>query len=278
MKDLDVASGTVGFDDLRFAQAVAPAGARVVDAYGALKYVRQVKTPEEIGLLREATRMNQEAITRTVRTFSRGMSWQELTRAYHTTAVGLGGFVRDPGAIVMANPPGFEPAFYTQSGAEDFTVEPGTHVMWDCHGTWEHYCWDGGKTWVVEDQPRGRAQRNASATAAAMAEIRNAMRPGTKLSMLQAAGRQAYRKAGLADADQAFIFFHGLGLEHIDMEVPASRHDWSLEAGMVVAAHLHVPGSDRERSWLEEIFLVTRDGGDPFFSWGNEPIAGDQIG
>jgi Xaa-Pro dipeptidase len=277
MKDLGIASGTIGFDDLRFAQAVAPAGARVVDAYGALKYVRQVKTPEEIGLLRGATRMNQEAITRTIRTWSRGMSWQELTRSYHTTAVSLGGFVRDPGAIVMANPPGFEPAFYTQSGAEDFTVEPGTHVMWDCHGTWEHYCWDGGKTWVVEDQPRGRARENASATAAAMAEIRNAMRPGAKLSALQAAGRQAYRKAGLADADQAFIFFHGLGLEHIDMEVPASRHDWSLEAGMVVAAHLHVPGSDRERSWLEEIFLVTRDGGDPFFSWGNEPIAGDQV-
>jgi Xaa-Pro dipeptidase len=278
LKELGLASGTIGFDDLRFANAVAPATARVVDAYGAIKYVRQVKTPEEVSVLRAATRMNQQAIARTIRAWSRGMSWQELTRAYHTTAVGLGGFVRDPGAIVMANPPGFEPAFYTQSGTEDFTVEPGTHVMWDCHGTWEHYCWDGGKTWVVEDQPRGRAQQNASATAAAMTEIQHAMRPGATLSELQAAGRQAFRKAGLADADQAFIFFHGLGLEHIDMEVPASRHDWSLETGMVVAAHLHVPGSDRERSWLEEIFLVTREGGDPFFTWGNEPIAGDEVG
>jgi hypothetical protein len=25
--------------------------------------------------------------------------------------------------------------------------------------------------------------------------------------------------------------------------------------------------------WLEEIFLVGQDGGDPFFSWGNEPMA-----
>jgi Xaa-Pro aminopeptidase len=278
LKELGLANGTVGFDDLRFANAVAPATARAVDAYGAIKYVRQVKTLEEVSVLRAATRLNQRAIARTIRAWSRGMSWQELTRTYHTTAVALGGFVRDPGAIVMANPPGFEPAFYTQSGTEDFTVEPGTHVMWDCHGTWEHYCWDGGKTWVVEDQPRGRAQQNASATAAAMTEIQHAMRPGTKLSELQAAGRQAFRKAGLADADQAFIFFHGLGLEHIDMEVPASRHDWSLEMGMVVAAHLHVPGSDRERSWLEEIFLVTREGGDPFFTWGNEPIAGDEVG
>jgi Xaa-Pro aminopeptidase len=278
MKDLGLASGAVGFDDLRFANAVAPAGGRVVDAYAALKYVRQVKTAEEVSLLRQATRLNQQAIEGTIRTWSRGMTWQEMTRAYHTTAVSLGGFVRDPGAIVMANPPGIEPAFFTQSGLEDFTVEPGMHVMWDCHGTWAHYCWDGGKTWIVDDRPRGLARQIAAATGAAMTEIRHAMRPGVTISALQTRGRETLRRAGLANADDAFIFFHGLGLEHIDMEIPASRHDWSLEAGMVVAVHLQIPGDDRHRSWLEEIFLVTREGGDPFFTWGNAPIEGAPAG
>lgn len=274
MQDLGLAAGTVGFDDLRFAAAVAPAGVQVKDAYGALKYVRQVKTPEEVGVLREATRLNQMAIERAILTWSRGTTWQEMSRTYHTTAVGLGGFVRDPGAIVMANLPGVGPALYTQSGLEDFTVEPGMHIMWDCHGTWAHYCWDGGKTWIVDGEPRGLARQIAGATAAAMTEIQRASRPGAKISELQAKGRQALRRAGLSDADQAFIFFHGLGLEHIDMEVPASRHDWSLEEGMVVSAHLQVPGDARHRNWLEEIFLVTREGGEPFFTWGNEPITG----
>lgn len=58
------------------------------------------------------------------------------------------------------------------------------------------------------------------------------------------------------------------------MELTSSREDWQLENGMVVSAHLQVPGDDRTRSWLEEIFLVTPGGGDPFFSWGHEPIAG----
>jgi Xaa-Pro aminopeptidase len=107
-----------------------------------------------------------------------------------------------------------------------------------------------------------------------MAEIQDAMRPGARISELQAKGRRAYRLAGLANADQAYIFFHGLGLEHIDMELTKSRQDWSLEEGMVVSAHLQVPGDDRHRSWLEEIYLVTRAGGDPFFTWGHEPIAG----
>lgn len=278
MRDLGLATGTVGFDDLRFAAAVAPDGPRVVDAYGALKYVRQVKTPEEVRLLREATRVNQLAIERTIRTWSRGTTWQEMIRAYHTTAVGLGGFVRDPGALVMANPPGAEPALYTQSGSEDFVVEPGMHVMWDCHGTLAHYCWDGGKTWIVDDRPRGEAHRIAAATAAAMGEVQRAARPGARISELQARGRQALRQAGLAGADQAFIFFHGLGLEHIDMELTSSRQDWSLAEGMVVSAHVQIPGDDRHRSWLEEILLVTPAGGDPFFTWGNEPITGDGTG
>lgn len=274
LRDLGLERATVGFDDLRLAAAVAAPDARVVDAYGALKHVRQVKTPAEVALLREATRLNQAAIERAINAWAPGMTWREMTRTYHTTAVALGGFVRDPGAIVMANAPDAGPVLHTQSGLEDFVLEPGLHVMWDCHGTWAHYCWDGGKTWVVDAEPRGEARRIAAAITVAMHEIQAALRPGIALSRLQAAGRAGLRRAGLADADRAFIFFHGLGLEHIDMEVPASHHDWAVEDGMVVSAHLQVPGDARHRSWLEEIFLVTRDGGEPFFTWGNDPIVG----
>jgi Xaa-Pro aminopeptidase len=160
------------------------------------------------------------------------------------------------------------------AGPEDFTVEPGTNIMWDCHGTWAHYCWDGGKTWVVDDELRGDARAITSATAAAMGALQEAMRPGAHLSQLQAAGRAAFRKAGLSDADQAFIFFHGLGLEHIDMEITDSHQDWALEDGMVVSAHLQVPGDAQHRSWLEEIFLVTPSGGEAFFTWDHEPLVG----
>ena len=275
MHDLGLGRGRIGFDELRLAQSVRPPDVEVVDAYGALKYVRQVKTGEELSLLRKATRLNQLAIERTIRTWSRGTTWQQLIHTYNVTATALGGFVRDPGAIVLANAPDGDQALYMHAGPEDFVVEPGTHIMWDCHGTWEHYCWDGGKTWVVDDEPRGEARTIADATAAAMGELQEAMRPGVRLSELQARGRRAFRTAGLASADQAFIFFHGLGLEHIDMEVVDSHQDWSLEDGMVVSAHLQVPGDALHRSWLEEIFLITRTGGQPFFNWDHQPIIGD---
>jgi Xaa-Pro aminopeptidase len=275
VRDLGLASTTVGFDDLRFARAVCPAETRTEDAYGALKYVRQVKTEAELELLRTATRLNQRAIEETIATWSPGTTWQELVHTYNVTATALGGFVRDPGAVVLANAPGPDPALYMTSGLEDFEVESGMRIMWDCHGTWQHYCWDGGKAWVVNDEPvQSDARVVADSTAAAMGALQDAMKPGVRLSELQATARYSFRKSGLAAADDAFIFFHGLGLEHIDMEVTDSHQDWALEDGMVVSAHLQVPGDDRHRGWLEEIFQVTAGGGEPFFTWDHHPICG----
>lgn len=272
MGDLGLASGRVGFDDLRLAAAVGVDQA--VDAYGLLKYVRQVKTDGELELLRGATKLNQLAIERTIAHWAPGITWQEMIHIYHVQAVSLGGFVRDPGAVVVANTAGPDTAFYTGAALEDFAVAPGMRIMWDCHGTWGHYCWDGGKTWVVGEAAEGPGRSIATATAHAMAEILQAARPGARISQLQAAARGVFHRSGIPQADDVFIFFHGLGLEHIDMELTSSRQDWSVERGMVVSAHIQVPGDDRTRSWLEEIFLVTESGGEAFFTWGHEPVVG----
>jgi Xaa-Pro dipeptidase len=271
LEDLGLLGRVVGFDDPRMARQV---GMDPVDAYGALKYVRQVKTQAELELLRTATLLNQRAIEKTVATWSRGCTWQELVHTYNVTATDLGGFVRDPSAIVVANAPGADPALYMTSGLEDFVVEPGMHIMWDCHGTWQHYCWDGGKTWVVDDDPLPDARSVTDGIANAMRAIEEGLKPGARLSQLQAAARRALRQSNVSCADDAFIFFHGLGLEHIDMELTESHQDWAVEDGMVVSAHLQVPGDDRHRGWLEEIFLVTPSGGQAFFTWDHAPLCG----
>jgi Xaa-Pro aminopeptidase len=272
MADLGLNSGAVGFDDLRLARSLGLEGVEPVDAYGLLKYVRQVKTPGELDLLRAATRLNQTAIERTVAEWSAGMTWQEMIHRYHVQAVSLGGFVRDPGAVVVSNTAGQETAFFTGAVLEEFEIRPGMRIMWDCHGTWGHYCWDGGKTWLVAGEDNALGRQNADATSAAMEEIMSVARPGVTISSLQAAARGAFGRAGRRNVDGVFIFFHGLGLEHIDMELTSSRQDWQLEAGMVVSAHIQVSGDDRSRSWLEEIMLVTSSGGEPFFNWGHEPL------
>ena len=231
-------------------------------------YARAVKTPAEIELLRRATALNRAAIERTARSWQKGMRWRELNRAYHAAAMDLGGFVRDPGAMVWGHPRGAEAALTLQTGLEDFEVEAGMHVMFDCHGTLDLYCWDGGKTWVVGGEAQGEGKRNLRATAQVAGELISEMKPGRRPSELQARGRALYRKAGIADADAAVIFFHGLGLSHWDIDGASS--DWPFEAGMVVPLHMVVPGGESSRAWLEEVALITPEGGEPFFGWGYE--------
>ena len=48
--------------------------------------------------------------------------------------------------------------------------------------------------------------------------------------------------------------------------------DWKLEENMVVPLHLLYPGGEKERLWLEEVVLIRKDGGEPLFSWGFNPL------
>jgi Xaa-Pro aminopeptidase len=278
LKELKLDRGRVAFDDLGIGMRLGMDEVEVADGYDPLMFARSVKTPAELELLARATRLNEAAINATVTSWDKGATWRDLNRAYARAVVDLGGFVRDPGGMVWGHPRGTDATIMLSSGFEDQEVGAGTHVMFDCHGTIDLYCWDGGKTWVVDGAPQGEAKRYAAGTAAVAETLISAMRPGARISELQATAREAYRKAGVPDANTALIFFHGLGLSHMELELMTSdgkpNGDWVLEEGMVAPVHLLYPGGEHDRSWLEEVVLITKDGGQPMFSWGFEPLTG----
>jgi Xaa-Pro aminopeptidase len=278
LKDLKLDRGRVAFDDLAFGFRLGLEGVAVVDGYDPLMFARAVKTEAELEALERATQLNQAAIERTVAAWEDGFTWRDLGRAYARSVTDLGGFVRDPGAMVWGHLPGTDPAMVLATALENDEVKRGAHVMFDCHGTLDLYCWDGGKTWVVGGEPEGAGKRFASATASVAEALLGAMRPGVRVSALQAQAREVYRKAGVPDPAAAVVFFHGLGLSHMDLEQTLAdgrpNGDWALEEGMVVPMHLLCPGGERERWWLEEVVVVTKDGGRPLFSWGFAPLSG----
>ena len=278
VKDLGLEGKRIAFDDMGFGARLNLEQVEVVDGYDPLMFARAVKTDVELPLLERATRLNQVAIQQTVAAWEKSITWRDLNNAYHRAVVALGGFVRDPGGMAWGHPRGADATIMLQSGREEFEVESGTHVMFDCHGTLDLYCWDGGKTWVVDGEPEGDSKRYLRATSEVAQALLSAMRPGARISDLQAKGREVYRKAGVPHADDALIFFHGLGLSHMDLELTGAdgkaTGDWVLEEGMVVPLHLLYPGGERERSWLEEVVVVTADGGRPLFSWGFDPLTG----
>ena len=278
LKELGLVSGRVAFDDLRLGQRTGLQTMEVADGYDMMMQVRRIKTDEEISLLKTSTMLNQEAISQSVSSWQPGMTWRQLGMEYHRAATELGGFVNDPGGMVLAHPRGLDPSVSLQTGLEDFVIETGTHVMFDCHGSWNQYCWDGGKTWVVGDKASGSSVLAAKATSEAMRVIESAMRPGATIVDLQKTGRDVYRKMGVPLPESVLIFFHGLGLSHMDLEESSANGtptvNWAMEKGMVVAVHLLWPGGEKERIWLEDVAFVGPDGAEPFFTWDLDPFSG----
>jgi len=272
LKDLKLDRARVAFDDMGYGFRLDVEGMQVADGYDPLMFARAVKTETEMRLIERATALNETAIRRTISAWDKGATWRDLNRGYTRAVTELGGFVRDPGGMVWGHPRGADPALTLATGLEDDVIEPGTHVLFDCHGTIDLYCWDGGKTWVVEGEPEGAAKRFADATARVAETLLSAMRPGARISELQRRGREIYRRKGVPDPDAAVIFFHGLGLSHMDLEQTTAdgkpNGDWMLEDGMVAAVHLLYPGGEHERIWLEEVVAIGKDGGRPLFSWG----------
>jgi Xaa-Pro aminopeptidase len=279
LADLKLDRARLAFDDPGFGLRLGLEASRLVDGYDAMMFARAIKTPAELELIRRATRLNEAAIGRTVASWQKGATWRDLNIAYARSVAELGGFVRDPGGMVWGHPRGTEQTIMLSTGFEDTEVEAGTHVMFDCHGTIDLYCWDGGKTWVVDGEPQGDAKRWARATSAVAETLVAAMKPGARIRDLQALARATYRKAGVPDPDRAIIFFHGLGLSHMELELMTADGspvggNWVLGEGMVAPIHLLYPGSQFDRSWCEEVVEIRADGGRPLFSWGYDPITG----
>ncbi len=278
MDTLNLSQSRIGFDDLNFAHRLGLDGITPADAYDAMMFARTVKTPNELALLEKATQLNETAIRRTMADWAPGATWRDLDISYAAHVAEMGGFVRDPGGMVWGHPRGSDPALVLNARQDHAPVERGTHVMFDCHGTLDLYCWDGGKTWVIDGEPEGPAKTLDRATRTVAEALIAAMKPGARVSELQALGRGIYRKSGVPNADEAVIFFHGLGLSHMDLQTSTpdgrSNADWEFEEGMVAPLHLLYPGAENERLWLEEVVAVEADGGRPLFSWGYDALTG----
>ena len=273
--DLGLTRARIAFDNLGYGMRLGLESATVVDGYDVLMDARAIKTHIEIGMLERAAALNEAAILHTIAAWAPGCTWRDLGHTYAKAVIDLGGFVHDPGGMVWGHPTGTDASIQLQTGFETDEVRRGTNVMFDCHGIIDLYCWDGGKTWVVDGQPEGEAKLHADATAKVAETLIAAMRPGVRVSALQHLVRDTYRQCGVKDADQTISFFHGLGLSHMDLPLRTAdgkpNGDWMLEAGMVVPLHLLVPGGERTRWWLEEIVHIGPQQSRPLFSWGFGP-------
>jgi Xaa-Pro aminopeptidase len=210
--------------------------------------IRTVKTEAEIGIMRQAARINEIALLAAADAMGEGATWPELENLYMMEMARQGG----RGVYLMCGL-GELPAGKVRRH------EP---VFFDALGQFRHYHGDFGRCAVVgEPSTEHRARHRAICTGWEVAQ--EILRPGLRYSEVSARVGAAVRAAGIPDFRDPVV--HGLGLEHTDDPKPAcvqpqTKPDRTLLENMVINVDL----PHTEIGWgsvhMEDTVRITADG------------------
>ncbi len=230
------------------------AGARWRPGTTVMRELRIAKTADEVAALRRVGAAIDEVhrqvpgLLRPGRTEAEvGRDIAELILADHDEV----NFV-----IVASGPNGASPHHETA----DRVLQDGDAVVVDIGGTRDGYCSDNTRNYVVGRVPEGYAELHDILLAAQRAGVA-AVRPGIPAEAVDAACRDVIRDAGFGE------FFvhrtgHGIGVEeHEEPWIVAGNRE-ALRPGMAFSVEpgIYLPG--RYGARIEDIVVVTDDGGE----------------
>lgn len=226
--------------------------------------LRQIKTAQEIAVIREACRIADVSAEHIRRFIQPGLREREI-------AAELEWFMRQQGAekasfdtIVASGWRGALP----HGKASDKRVEAGEFITLDFGAQYQGYCSDMTRTFWISGA--GSAHENAlfpvyqhvlKAQLAAVAAIR----PGVRCKDVDAAARQVIGAAGYGD-NFGHNTGHAIGIDVHENPRFSPTDDTVLAAGMVLTVEpgIYLPGLGGVR--IEDVVLVTPDGSEVLYS------------
>lgn len=253
IRETGLERGRLGVDEDLAARMISAAQlpAATQPAQEDVAFVRMVKSPLEIRMMRAAATRNVEAALAAVRGLRDGMTIRELRTRYFAEVA-----ERGMTGVFMVVDKSSVPTY-------DQPLREGQGLLIDCVSHLGNYHGDYGRT-VVIGEPSRAMQRATEAMNFAWTAIREQLRPGLTSADIRRIGAEALKKGGYTTT----IGFtpHSVGLQHSDAPrrtdtvVPAPT-ELELEAGMILSVDCPlfdegVGGSGH----LEDLTLITADG------------------
>lgn len=229
---------------------------RFVDAGPILARTRAIKTEREIGLLRRAAQITEEAIGAAFGSFRSGMSERELLRTY------LGELVRRD-ALPLFTALNTGPRSALPNGqAADRVPGAGELVRIDGGCRYGVYASDIARMAVV-GEPDAKQKAYYSAAVAGLEAAIETAGPGVPAAACFDAAVNTVREAGIAHYERGHCG-HGIGIENYDVPTVTPGSDDVLQPGMVIC--LETPYY--EIGWggvqAEDTLLITETGVERF--------------
>lgn len=252
--------GCVGSDVLPWegARVLEQAGVELVPADEVVRGLRQVKSPGEVELLRQACRVAGEVLVSCAGAAVAGASEREVAAAGAAAGLRAGAdfvrYVRVHSGPWSAWPTRWPPA-------TDRRLEKSDLVLVDAVGARAGYAFDVGRTTLVGFDAVPWQREMFDATARALAAALRAVRPGVPAGTVAREALKVYEQRGLGSCASRFVG-HGIGLETVEAPLLVPENEQPLREGMVLCVEpgVYVPG--RGGVCVEEVVAVGPDGGE----------------
>lgn len=214
--------------------------------------LRQVKTREEIDLMRRANRVNTAGIRAALDAIRAGARERDVLEAFK-------GKLREMGcdweSAALGAGPGSGEAYNI---AGDYILKRGDAVRFDVTAVHQFYFSDLSRCAVVGDPP-GEVRRLYGALFEAQQAMRAAVRPGVPAREIFQIGVEKVRAAGYPRYERGNMG-HGVGLGHYEEPFLTPRNETPLEAGMTLAVEAPYYVAGKYGLNVENNVLVTEDG------------------
>ena len=246
------------FDALRAACADASVAPALPRMHSDIQRLRMVKDDEELGLLREAQRITDEAFEHICGFIQPGQTEQQIRAELENYMLSHGADGLSFGTIIAAGPNGANP--HAQPG--EYVVREGDLVVMDYGALYHDYHADMTRT-VCVGEPSERQREVYAIVRRAHEECAAMVRPGI-------VGKEVHEHSVKVISDAGYGAYYGHGLGHgvgIEIhELPGFGRGWDkpVPAGSVVTIEpgIYLPGEFGIR--LEDCGIVTEEGYKPF--------------
>ncbi|WP_084438101.1 M24 family metallopeptidase [Niveispirillum irakense] len=237
---------------------------RLTPADNLLRWIRVVKSPLELALMRRGAEANAAAVNAVIGKVRAGASYRDLRSLFAQESA-----IRGNRAVFMT----IDRVSSDLPG--DDRVRDGQSLFFDGVGHFQHYHGDYART-VFVGEPNPAARRAAQAAEAGWKAIRDQLRPGLRFSDVTRIGMETLRKTGAA----GLVTFgpHSVGLMHTDEPGEMrggfyGKNDLLLEENMILS--VDCPSLDTGIGGsvhIEDLVVITRDGAAPIHPLGKHVI------
>jgi Xaa-Pro aminopeptidase len=234
------------------------ANCEIVDAVFPLERLRARKTPEEIGLLRQASERVVDAMLATLRQIKPGMAKHEIAETLRREEVGRGlvfDYLLHTAGTSLNRAPG-----------SDQRIQAGDILSLDSGGNYKGYIGDLCRMGIL-GEPDAELEELLGFVEEVQQATRGPIRPGARGGEIIELGERMVRES--PHAEYTHYMAHGMGLVSHEaprlMNLPRNSYtaydaDRPLEVGMVISIETTMQHPKRGFIKLEDTVLVTQTG------------------